>query len=343
MIFTSYFNILDKRGRPRHIEADKEAVKMKSGWQQKWWIDCDPGIDDLAALLFAFAAPSFSIQGVSSVSGNVDLERSSRNLGRILRLCGQEVLPFYRGAARPMKGEPVRAEYAHGADGLWGIDLGVEGREAATDRDAADAIAEAARTSGPAFGVLALGPLTDLGLALSRYPELRRSIREIVLMGGGCRHGNVTPLAEFNIYSDPCAASIVFQSGIPIRMIGLDVTEQADVPAFLFEEENFSFKQAIIRRVAAVSRDLNVRQGLGGHSSLHDLTALLALLNPEAFDFAEARITVGLEAGPHYGQTICSFAKERRREPEPPVHRVALQVHQAAYEKVWSRLFRRLV
>jgi inosine-uridine nucleoside N-ribohydrolase len=183
-------------------------------------IDCDPGHDDAIALLLALASPEVELVGVSTVSGNQTLEKTTANAIRTLELVGRGDVPVAAGADRPLVRERFVAAYVHGESGLDGPKLEPP-RAEPVGPHAADFLAE--RVAGTTL--IPTGPLTNVALMLALRPEARPD--RIVLMGGAIAEGNVTPAAEFNIWADPEAARRVFESGIELTMIGLDVTHKA--------------------------------------------------------------------------------------------------------------------
>jgi purine nucleosidase len=183
-------------------------------------IDCDPGHDDAIAILLALASPEIELVGVTTVSGNQTLEKTTANAIRVLELAGREDVPVAAGADRPLVRERFVADYVHGETGMDGPALETP-RGGPVAQHAADFLAE--RIAGTTL--VPVGPLTNVALMLALYPDARPD--RIVLMGGAIAEGNVTPAAEFNIWADPEAARRVFQSGIEVTMIGLDVTHKA--------------------------------------------------------------------------------------------------------------------
>lgn len=192
-------------------------------------IDCDPGIDDAIAILMALAAPELNVIGITTVSGNVGVDTTTRNALSLLALAGKRI-PVARGAERALVIEPHRAESVHGADGLGGAHL-PDPAYPAEAIPAWEFIHDRAAHYAGELEIVAIGPLSNIGLALSSYPHISKQIRAIHLMGGSAGLGNATAAAEFNIYADPHAAAAVFQSGIPISMFGLDVTNRASMTA----------------------------------------------------------------------------------------------------------------
>lgn len=192
-------------------------------------IDCDPGCDDAVALLLAFRCPELDIRGITTVSGNVSLDKTTYNALRLVELIGADV-PVHAGADRPLLREPTYAPHVHGEDGLQGACLPAPKRPTSGKR-AWDAIYEEAVAQDGKLQLIAVGPLTNLAIALRKYSDLAEKLSRIVIMGGAGQGGNVTPCAEFNVYVDPEAAGMVFRSGIPLCVCGLDVTLKAYLTA----------------------------------------------------------------------------------------------------------------
>jgi len=189
-------------------------------------LDCDPGHDDAIALLLALASPEVNLLGVTTVSGNQTLDKTTANAIRVLDHVGRTDVPVAAGADRPLVRDRHVATEVHGETGLDGPDLPPPSRSP----EAAHAIDWIAMTLLAAPGPVTLvptGPLTNIALFLARYPELATRVERIVLMGGAFGEGNVTPAAEFNVWADPEAAHRVFTSGIDLTMVGLDVTHKA--------------------------------------------------------------------------------------------------------------------
>ena len=188
-------------------------------------IDCDPGIDDAIALLMAFAMPdALAVTAITTVAGNVPLPTTARNARRIRDFAGRPEVPVLAGCPRPLVAAPAFGDRIHGADGLGGVDLpGASGGLAAGH--GVDAILEQA--ARPDLTVVAVGPLTNLAVALVKRPDLAGRISRLVVMGGGIAHGNVTAAAEFNVFFDPEAACAVLGSGLRPTLVPLDATQRA--------------------------------------------------------------------------------------------------------------------
>ncbi|MGH3010119.1 MAG: nucleoside hydrolase, partial [Gaiellaceae bacterium] len=186
-------------------------------------MDCDPGHDDAMAILLALASPELELLGVTTVAGNQTLDKTTRNALIALEIAGRGDVPVAAGADRPLRRELRTAAHVHGETGLDGPEL-PEPAAAPVDAHAADFLAELIE---PGVVLVPTAPLTNVALMLERHPDVRDRLERIVWMGGSTVEGNVTPAAEFNCFVDPEAAAAVFASGIPITMIGLNVTHRA--------------------------------------------------------------------------------------------------------------------
>jgi len=189
-------------------------------------LDVDPGHDDAVAILMAAASPAIDLLAVTCVAGNAPLERTQENARKALTVGGVTGVPVAAGLDGPLARSLVTAPDVHGASGLDGPGLPAPAMEL-DPRHAVDLIVELAMTAPRPLTLVPTGPLSNVAMALRREPRLRGRIERIVLMGGSIAEGNITPSAEFNIYVDPEAAHIVFSSGIPLTMVGLDVSHRA--------------------------------------------------------------------------------------------------------------------
>ena len=191
-------------------------------------IDCDPGQDDAIMLLLAFSAPEIiNILGITTVAGNVPLEKTQRNARIISELAGKESVKIFAGCNKPIERELVTAEYVHGLEGIDGAPI-FEPKLKLQKQDAVDFIIETLISSEDnSITLVPTGPLTNIAKAINKNPNILKKIYEIVIMGGAMREGgNTTPSAEFNIYVDPEAAEIVFNCGKPLVVMPLDVTHK---------------------------------------------------------------------------------------------------------------------
>lgn len=246
-------------------------------------LDGDPGHDDAIAWMLAKASPLLDIRAVTSVGGNQTIEKTTYNALRVCTLLGIDA-PVAAGRATPLLAEPMNAPSVHGQSGLDGPVL-PEPAMPLCDSDAVELMATVLRESNEPVTIVSTGPQTNVAALLLAHPELKPKIREISLMGGGITHGNWTPAAEFNILVDPEAADVVFRSGVPIRMSGLDVTEKA-----LIFPEDFEAIRAVGNPVAQVvaqwleffyrfHRDIGYRG-----APLHDPVAVVSLIRPDLLE-----------------------------------------------------------
>lgn len=266
-------------------------------------IDCDPGVDDAVALLLAFASPDLlDVKAVTTVAGNVDADRTLANALRIRALAGRSGVPVHRGCERPLIGTGRTAAHIHGEDGLGGLGL-PPARDGPAPAHSVEALIRAIESAPGEITICALGPLTNLALALAQRRDLIPDIREIVLMGGAVGPGNVTPRAEFNIHVDPCAARIVFEAGAPVVMVGLDVTHKVRAtPDRLAALRGFGtpFGRTAARLMGAGPAD-------GAGAALHDPCVIAWLMRPGLFEGAPAHVAVET-ADPHtLGRTAVDF------------------------------------
>jgi pyrimidine-specific ribonucleoside hydrolase len=264
-------------------------------------LDCDPGHDDALAILLA--SRHFDILGITTVAGNVDVERTTLNARRIVDLTGQSI-PVMRGSERPLARPAQDASIVHGASGLDGYQFPAP-RAPLDPRDAVDFIISTLRSRDDVT-LINTGPLTNLAVAIRKAPEVAGRIRAVSLMGGSVGVGNVTPAAEFNIWHDPEAADIVFGSGIPIWMCGLNLTHQASVDEITVEE----FRR-IDTHAARVTTSLlrflvaNMKRRFKVMVSMHDPCAVAALIEPTIITWAPMHVRVELQGEHTRGMTVC--------------------------------------
>lgn len=259
-------------------------------------IDTDPGQDDAVALLLALASPELDVLGVTAVAGNVPLSCTSRNARIVVELAGRRDVPVFAGATRPLVRAQVTAEQVHGKTGLDGPQL-PEPTIPLQQEDAVDFIVRTLRERPAGTVTLcALGPLTNLALALIRAPDVAGRIGEIVLMGGAhFEGGNTTPSAEYNIYADPHAAEIVIRSGAPVVMMPLDVTHQVlSTPARVAAIAQLGNRAGeVVAQILSFSERVDMQKFGTGGTPLHDPCVIAYLLRPELF--AGRRINVEIE------------------------------------------------
>ena len=277
---------------------------------KKVMIDCDVGIDDALALILAFHSPELDVKAVTGVNGNVPLEQVFENIQKVLSLIRPKNKPFIaKGADRPLKGKPVYAHSVHGKDGLGGAKIdrkeGEDGWQLFTGR-AEELLIEMTRRYPDEMTLIATAPLTNLALALHRDREGMGRLKEITIMGGAVRtRGNITPYAEFNIYSDPLAAKIVLDSELPIILVPLDVTHQAPLTPQLMEERvkpiNNSFSKFLIEATGyrSTTRQFRNREPM----YLHDPLAVGVVIDPTLVRKESLSIDVEIQEGKYFGKT----------------------------------------
>ena len=269
-------------------------------------IDCDPGQDDAIALLMAIASPeAFDLLGVTAVAGNVPLAKTEANARRVRDLAGRPELPVYAGCPRPMVRAPVTAEAVHGPSGIDGADLPEPSRPA-EEAHAVDFLVQTLGEASHPVTLATLGPLTNVALAIIKNPLILDNVAEIVAMGGAMGPGNVTPAAEFNIYADPHAAHVVFEAGVPLTMVGLDVTRQAiATPARI--EAIQSLGTAPSTAVCGML-DYYGAQTTAAYRHgppLHDPCVIGYLLKPELFEGRDMHVAIEIASEHCLGRTVC--------------------------------------
>lgn len=297
-------------------------------------IDCDPGHDDALALLLAIASPELEVLAVTAVAGNVPLALTSANALRLVELAGRPDIPVHAGCAQPLIRPLVTAEHVHGRTGLDGSGL-PDPVAAAREEHAVDAIIRLLRERPPGTVTLCpLGPLTNLAMAFRKAPDVVARVGQIVLMGGAAGEGNVTPSAEFNVYVDPEAAAIVFGSGLPVTMCGLDVTHQAlATPDVLGRLARLDTGLSRIC-VELLTYFASAYRRLWGFAAppLHDPVAVARVIDPGIVRCVEANVVVELHGQYTRGATVVDL----HRYLDRPVNaRVAVELD---VERFWDRV-----
>ena len=257
-------------------------------------LDCDPGHDDAIAILLALASPEVNVLGVTTVSGNQTLEKTTANAIRVLDHVNRQDIPVAAGAERPLVRERHVAADVHGETGLDGPDLPPPAREP-DSRHAIDWIAQTLSDNQDPVTLVPTGPLTNIALFLARYPELTTSIERIVLMGGAIGEGNTTPAAEFNIWADPEAAHRVFSSDLDVTMVGLDVTHRALMtPAHVAQLEGRAGR-LVADLYTFYSKFHASRYGWDG-APVHDAVAVAHVIDPTLLQTLDRGVKV--DTGP---------------------------------------------
>ncbi len=276
-------------------------------------IDCDPGHDDMMAIMLASAAAhrplhdseELELLGVTTVAGNQTGEKTYLNALKTLTLIGETGIPVARGADKPLFRELTVAPEIHGVSGLDGADLPEPGLEG-VGQHAVDFLIRTIMESGTPLVLVPTGPLTNVALAMLKDPRITTKLERIVLMGGAVFDSNITPAAEFNIYVDPEAAKVVFGSGVPITMVGLDVTNKA---LFGFGDiEELAAMNGKVSRVVAPLLEFFARAnkdvfGFDG-APLHDALAVAHLIEPEVIRTRKLNVEIETDGELTRGRTV---------------------------------------
>lgn len=268
------------------------------------WIDTDTGVDDAIALLTAFKLDKLDVVGVSAVAGNTTLENAFRNARNVVYLAGHQDVKVYAGADKPLIKDLVIAPHAHGENGLGGAIID-ESPAVKEDKKAWDAMYEMAKQLNGEMTLIAVGPLTNVAIAIAKHPDFVNYIKCINIMGGACDGGNSTPCAEFNIYTDPHAAQTVFKSGVHVNMFGLDVTLKAILtPEQGDEVKTYGNKAS---KLFADSTGLmyhlyeaHIQPGL----AMHDCCPVVYMQYPELFTGVDCGIYVETKGELTTGKTV---------------------------------------
>jgi pyrimidine-specific ribonucleoside hydrolase len=292
-------------------------------------IDCDPGHDDALAITLALARPELDVLGITTIGGNSTLANTTRNALRVLALLGRTDVPVAAGPDQPLVRSLETAPQVHGVSGLDGADLPEPASEPRPEGALEFLRSTLAAAPAPVM-LIPVGPLTNIGLLLRTYPAIAGKIAGISLMGGSMGAGNWTPAAEFNIWVDPEAARIVFRSGLPITMHGLDVTHKALMG--LPEAERLD---AVGTRVGHVFADLlrfftkfHVEKYGTDQTPIHDAVAVAHVALPGLVTTRRYHVDVETTGDITRGRTVVD---DRGQPGEPPNVDVALDIDRAAF------------
>jgi inosine-uridine nucleoside N-ribohydrolase len=281
-------------------------------------IDTDPGVDDALALLLAMRSPELKIEAITPVAGNVPLDLTLPNALRMVEIAGRTDIPVAAGARAPLMRRLVTASYAHGENGLGGA-VFPEPTTKPVATPAAEIIRQIVRKYPGEVTLITIGPLTNIATALNADPDLAGMVRALVMMGGSLSGGNITPAAEFNVYVDPEAARIVFQSGIPVTMVGLDVTRRTS----LTDEHVRTLEAAqnpVSQAAAKIGRNAinhNRERGYLVGPNMHDSLAVAGFLDPAILKLQDYYVDVETMGELTAGETLgySPVAGDLRRRP----------------------------
>jgi len=279
-------------------------------------LDCDPGHDDMLAIILALSSNDLDVLGITTVAGNQTGEKTYVNALRVLNLIGRTDVRVSRGFDKPILRELVTAPQIHGVSGLDGANL-PEPKGNETHKHAVDFIIETVMSSPEKVYLVPTGPLTNVAVSLIKEPRLKDHIEKIVLMGGAFHDSNFTPGAEFNIYVDPEAAKLVFESGIPIVMVGLDVTNRA-----LLTFEDIDYIESLGGKVSSVIAPLlrffgkanNEFFGFDG-APIHDALAVSYLIDPTVLTLKHLHVDIETKGEFTSGQTVVDYYNVTKKEP----------------------------
>ena len=289
-------------------------------------IDTDPGVDDAVAILLALASDELEVVALTTVSGNVNVERTTLNARRLVELARRPDVPVARGCVEPLVGSPEEASDVHGRDGLGDLewDEPVAGEYPGHAVDLQHSLIEQGPTT-----IVAIGPLTNLALLVERYPGIDEQVERVVIMGGASLQGNVTAAAEFNIWFDPEAAQRVFAAKWPITLMPLDLTHQA-----VLNDDDLAFLRGLGTEVGRRCADMlepyaAYHENWYGNRDIimHDATAVYELLDPSAI--IKQGVHVSIETGGEFSRGATWI--DRRREFAASGHRVGVEIDNAAF------------
>ncbi|MFL2813812.1 MAG: nucleoside hydrolase [Candidatus Puniceispirillales bacterium] len=279
--------------------------------------DTDPGVDDAFALLYALSHPEIEVLGITTVFGNVPIDIATKNALILSEKSGLNT-PVYTGASKPLeRSVTVYPTFIHGKDGFGNINH-CKSKLTKSNIDAENFIIQSVQNYPGQVNIIAIGPLTNIGNSLKKKPSIAKTIKSITLMGGSwMAGGNITPVAEANIYNDPEAADTVFNSGVPITMVGLDVTHKVFLSdnnilkLSLMDNHSGKFLKKISNFYINFYRETKNMDGC----FFHDATAVIAFTNPELFEFKNGKVFVSKDDLTR-GQTVV-FDRHRKHETLP--------------------------
>lgn len=269
-------------------------------------IDTDPGTDDTYALFLAASSDKLDIKAITGVAGNMPAELTFENARDLNERLNINTI-VAKGAKKPMCIHQRLGSFLHGDRGMGNLQI-PKGKKDFDSRYAWDVIYDEAKKLDGELVLIPIGPLTNIAIALLKYRDLNKYIKEIVMMGGSSDYGNRSQYAEFNIWADPHAAQIVFSSGIPIKMLGLNVTNQSAIP--------FSEMDRLQAISSPINKEINAlfyhykeyfkKMGIKG-IVIHDAVTIAAVINPEIITYKKAYVCVEYTGSSNSGRTITDF------------------------------------
>ncbi len=335
--------------------ATKSLALPTAATPRRIILDTDPGVDDAMAIFLALRSPELKVEAITAVSGNVPLEFTLPNALRLAEIAGRTDVPVAGGASVPLVRKLITAKYVHGNNGLGGVDFPAPKMKPAAETASA-LISRLVRGNPGRITIVAVGPLTNIATVLRADPEIARMIPEIVIMGGSLSGGNITPAAEFNLYVDPEAARIVFDAGIPLTMVGLDVTEKV-----LLRESHIQVLERAQNPVSQAAGKImratlnRTRQGIDATViAMHDPLTVASLIDPQLLTLKDyyvevetegeftAGMTVGYAHGPVRPSAPMAIATSAQPEPDTSFHPNAKVAVAVDAERFFNLLMPRL-
>lgn len=289
-------------------------------------IDCDPGVDDVLAILAAHSKTEFDIKAICSVSGNVGIDLTTHNARLMAGLLGLDCI-VAKGAEKPIIKNVLPATAVHGLDGFGGCASRFNDDKLSklSDLSAVEVERKILMESSEPVYIAATGPLTNIALLLSAHPEVKTKIAAISIMGGGINIGNATPFSEFNYFTDPEAAYIVFNSGVKLMMCGLNVTLKAtltDIELNEMKKFHNTMSDTIVKIVSAYAAN---------DAAIHDPCAILAITNQDMFKYKDQYVQIDTRAGITQGM---SYVDEVHNLDKKPNCRVFYDIDKEFFRKV---------
>jgi inosine-uridine nucleoside N-ribohydrolase len=311
--------------------------------------DTDPGVDDAMALYYALAHPGIDILGITTTFGNVVVEQAATNALYLTAIAGRDSIPVTQGVKTPwIKASGTPPDFIHGADGLGNLASRIATHNQLDPRASAQFIVDMARAHPGEITLVAVGPMGNLALALKLEPQLPSLLKEVILMAGTIvEPGNVSPVAEANVWNDPHAADLVFTAGWKLTMVGLDVTHKVIVPLALIKQVADKHQHiATDTLLHAVTFYSGFYSDLYDHVAKiqgcfgHDVLAFIYLTNPELFTLQSGRVRVEVE-GISHGQTMMDrkgiLYAQPGWGPEVPLTQVCMDVDAAGCGAVFEK------
>ena len=298
--------------------------------KRKIILDCDPGHDDAVAIMMAAKHPKFDLLGVTIVAGNQTLAKTAFNALNVCQALGLDI-PVYAGMGVPMVRKQIVAADIHGETGLDGPVFAPLSKKIEAEH-AVQFIIDALMSSSGDITLVPTGPLTNIAMAMRLEPKIVPKIQEIVLMGGAYQLGNTTPAAEFNILADAEAGYVVFSSGVPVVMMGLDITNQVQcVPQTVARMEKINNKASKLfaDMMNFVIKTQHAAFGFDG-SPLHDPTCIAWLIDPSCIELKDMHTEVEIRSEKCYGRTLCDYFGTTGNAPNS---KVAVSIN---HEKFWN-------